>query len=698
MLMRRVANKMGTFERVLGVVCLVPFLVSAGAPPPPDIVEAARRGDVVALERLVEQGADVNEARGDGMTALHFAAEQGNVEAVRILLQAGAGVVAGTRIGHYTPLHLASRGGHVTVAQSLLDAGADARPSTSNSGATPLHLAASSAGGGAELIALLVEHGADVNARELSSGQTPLMFAAGTGRAEAVAELLAHGADPSVTTQVVDALAGYVRDRAAGLALREAIAEFRRSDRGSEETTGEALRDVYANQGFIVPPELRSPVVPGDDWRPTPAQVQEAIRWQREVASREYVVTDTMSLVAPETYNAAAQGLRVAHDKLPERNIRVGRSGGMTALLLAAREGQIEAAEALLDGGADINQVSAGNGVSPLLIASLNGEYDVALRLVERGADPNLASSPENATPLFAALQSQWSGTPNYPQPQSHHLQVTTHLELLEALLEAGADSNARLSLHIWYWEYSQRRTGITIRGATPFFRAAFARDLEAMKLLAAYGADPHTPTIMTDELLRGRRPPDGRQEESSGLPQVPGGAPHQYPIHAAAGGGFQGIGNYMMEGTPGGFMPAVKYLVEEFGADLNIPDSWGYTPLHYAAIRGDLEMIRYLVDLGADVAALTRLGMSPVDMTRGGQRAFFKAEGHPEAQALLQELGSPLVCLDLHYDGTGNLCEAAGTSSFEDLYGFPRTPLHLRPISEKFGWQEAETTEQPRQ
>jgi len=450
---------MGILERVICVACLVPFLVGAGTFPPSDsIIEAARRGDVVELKRLLEQGADVNSSRGDGMTALHFAAERGDGEVVRILLQAGADVAAGTRIGHYTPLHLASRGGYVAVATSLLETGADARATTTNSGSTPLHLAASSAGGGAELIALLAEHGADVNAREVSSGQTPLMFAAEEGGAEIAAELLERGADPTVTTKVVDALAGYTRDREADLALREAIVELRRNDRPGEDTTS-AARDVYANQGFIVPSSARLPVFAGENWRPTPAQVQEAIQQQKEVAAREYVVTDTMSLVYPEISNLNAQGLRVVHDKLPERVIRVGRSGGMTALLLAAREGQVEVAEALLDGGADVNQVSAGNGVSPLLIASLNGEYDVALLLVERGADPKLASSPENATPLFAVLQSYWSGRPNYPQPQSHRLQVATHLELLEALLKAGADPNVRLSRHIWYWEYSQRRT-----------------------------------------------------------------------------------------------------------------------------------------------------------------------------------------------------------------------------------------------
>ena len=77
---------------------------------------------------------------------------------------------------------------------------------------------------------------------------------------------------------------------------------------------------------------------------------------------------------------------------------------------------------------------------------------------------------------------------------------------------------------------------------------------------------------------------------------------------------------------------------------------------------------------------------------------ALRAAERRLAAQALLEELGSPLVCKDLHYDGTGNLCEAAGTSTFEDLYGFPRTPLHLRSPSEKFGWEVGdESIDQPR-
>ena len=77
----------------------------------------------------------------------------------------------------------------------------------------------------------------------------------------------------------------------------------------------------------------------------------------------------------------------------PYRETLVGRTGGMTALLFAAREGNLDAVEALLDGGADIDQVSGGDQTSALVIAALNGQFDVALELVARGADPNLQAS-----------------------------------------------------------------------------------------------------------------------------------------------------------------------------------------------------------------------------------------------------------------------------------------------------------------
>lgn len=661
MRMRRAVGPRWTKVRALGALCLAPFILGAGlvTPAPDPIAEAASRGDVEAVRTLLGEGADVSAAQADGMTGLHWAAARGDAEMARLLISAGADVTLGTRIGSYTPLHLASRAGYTDVASALVEAGADVNIATTNSGATPLHLAAASAGGGAELVALLIENGADANAREAQAGQTPLMLAAGNGREAAVKELLTRGADPTLTTKVVDVLSRHLADRAADQAFRDELAGFRRSDGG------------------------------GDDWRPSPAQVQAAIQAQREVAGLEYEVEDKYSLVTTFTRSAGSES--VAFRRLPIREVLVGRTGGMTALLHASRAGQIDAAMALLDGGADVNQVSQADGSSPLLIAALNGHYDLALLLLERGADPTLGNSIEGVTPLFAVLQAQWAPRSSHPQPRAAQFQDADHVEVLEALLEAGADPNVPLRTHLWYWEYNEPRIGLDLTGATPFWRAALARDLEAMKLLAAYGADPLAPTTLPEVAMRENRTVDGRQEESSGLPPVPEGAPGFYPIHAAAGGGYMGIGAHSIQGVPEGFLPAVKYLVEEFAADVNVPDWWGYTPLHYAATRGDNELVRYLVEQGADVMALSRLGQSPADMARGGQRGFFMQTRHPETQALLEELGSPLVCLNLHFTGTGDICETAGTTPFEDLYGFPRTPLYQRDLAELYGYGRAD-------
>ena len=82
------------------------------APSPSSVADAAMKGDRDAVRALLKQGADVSAAKGDGMTALHFAAERGDAAMTEMLVYAGANVAAVTRIGQYTPLHLASRAGN----------------------------------------------------------------------------------------------------------------------------------------------------------------------------------------------------------------------------------------------------------------------------------------------------------------------------------------------------------------------------------------------------------------------------------------------------------------------------------------------------------------------------------------------------------------------------------------------------------
>ena len=620
------------------VLASVLALALAGAARAQDVtlLDAARDGDADAARALLEAGARVNGATGDGMTALHKAAERGHAAVVQVLLEAGGDAAATTRIGSYTPLHLAGRRGNAASVEALLRAAADPNAATTTSGATPLHLAAS-APAGADAVAALLRAGADPNAREGSAGQTPLMFAAAADRGDAVRVLIRAGGDPDIRTESVDVLRSLALDREAARRLRAYVEELRG----------------------------------GSDIELTPAQAQAAIAAQREFLRSDYDVGKVDRYTLANVRSDYPGGPDVVRP--PFHEVVVGHTGGMTALLQAAREGHTGAAAALLDGGADIDLVSA-DGTSPLLIATLNGQFDLALVLIERGADPNLASSTEGSTPLFATLQTQWAPKSNYPQPRAQDSQQSGYMDVVRALLAAGADPNVRLRAHLWYWEYGLNKMGIDLTGATPFYRAAFAQDLEAMRVLAEYGADPDVPTVWPELGMRNRRQPDGRQQEDSGLPYIPESAPNAYPIHAATGGGYLGLGAFSVRNMPDQFLPAVRYLVDQHGADVNLADSWGYRPIHYAASRGDNEMIEYLVDEGADVTTLTRLGQSPADMARGGRAGFFTRVPFPETVELLTSLGSPLACLHTHFLDTGDFCKGAGV---DDPWGdeLPQLP-----------------------
>jgi ankyrin repeat protein len=263
-------------------------------------------------------------------------------------------------------------------------------------------------------------------------------------------------------------------------------------------------------------------------------------------------------------------------------------------------------------------------------VAIINGQYDLAKALLERGADPNLTND-DGVGPLFATINNQWALRTWYPQPTANLQQQTSYLQLLEALLEAGADPNARTRSHIWYAAYNTGRMGVDFAGATPFWRAAYSLDVEAMRVLVRYGADPNIPS-MTYGTPR-------REKDASYLPAVPPGGPHVPPLHAASGVGY-GTSRVAQQHrhVPDGWLPAARYFLEELGADVNSRDADGFTALHHAAARGDNAMIEYLVSRGADVMAVNRAGQTTVDMANSPEQ---RTQPFPETIALLEKMGA---------------------------------------------------------
>jgi len=317
----------------------------------------------------------------------------------------------------------------------------------------------------------------------------------------------------------------------------------------------------------------------------------------------------------------------------------INGQGGLTPLLFSARQGDLDSVKALLDAGAAINTPSGGDNTSPLLMAVINGYFDLAAYMIERGADPSLAGD-NGVTPLYAAINIQWAPRSLYPQPRAYLQQKLTYLDFMKLLLDKGVNPNVRLMKKVWYQEFNFPLLGVDEIGATPFWRAAYAADVDAMKLLVAHGADPSIPTIKPAGRPR-TGDAAGREtiDDVSGLPPVPIAGPGIPPLLAAAGAGFgEGFAGNSHRTAPGGFFPAVKYLVEELHVDPNVRDHEGNTALHDAAARGDNETIEFLVSKGADVKALNRAGETTVDMANS---PVSRIEPYPATIALLEKLGA---------------------------------------------------------
>ena len=541
------------------------------------IADAAQLGDRDGVRSLLKQAADVNAAQGDGMTALHWAAMTNDGDLARTLLYAGANVRAMTRMGSYTPLVLAARNGSAAVMEPLIAAGADANTKTAN-GTTVLMLAAAS--GNVDAVTLLLDKGADINTTEPVQNLNAAMFAAASNRAPVVALLAKRGADLTATSKVIDL---FSLDR-------------------------QKMGDVLFGNPQPPPPA-------GGRAGNEPPQAQQGRNFPG---------------------GRGLQG-KAGIERQFQLNELVYAHGGMTPLLLAARQGYAETVGALLDAGVDVNQVSAGDKSSALLVATINGQFDLAKALLDRGADPNLAAE-NGAAPLYAALNCEWAPKSLYPQPRAYLNQKVSYLDLMAALLDKGANPDARLRKKVWYSGYSFDLSGVDEIGATPFWRAAYASDVAAMKLLVERGADPNIPS------MKGAGRPrtadvDREVTDVSKQPPVPVGGPGVPPLVAAAGSGYgEGFAANSHRFAPTGMLAAVRYLIEELHVDVNARDHEGNTALHNAAARGDVEMIKYLVSKGADVKAVNREGKTTADMANGPVQ---RIQPWPEALALLESLGA---------------------------------------------------------
>ena len=241
-------------------------------------------------------------------------------------------------------------------------------------------------------------------------------------------------------------------------------------------------------------------------------------------------------------------------------------------------------------------------------MAILNDQIPVARLLIERGANVKRVGLVRQ-TPLWAAVDLRDIDIPA-PHRIDNGVDRDAALELIKRLLEAGANVNARTK------EYPPERRWITslgslawvdFTGQTPFLRAAFAGDVEVMRLLLEHHADPNIATF--------------------------GGTT---PLMAAAGVNWTYAQTY--DEGPAQLLEAVK-LAQSLGNDVNAVNTMGIRALHGAANRGSDDIIRFLVEKGARSTSPTNRGARALTWAQGVFLATNPPVAKPTTIALLREL-----------------------------------------------------------
>lgn len=281
--------------------------------------------------------------------------------------------------------------------------------------------------------------------------------------------------------------------------------------------------------------------------------------------------------------------------------------GSWTALMYAAREGSLEAAQALAEAGADLNLTDP-DGTTALELAILNGHFDTAAMLAGKGADPNIADST-GMTALYAAVDMNTLGE-IYGRPGRKSTDKLTAVDLLANLLAHGANPNATLKAATLTRAHTPGEPSLG-EGTTPLMRAAKNGDLAAIRILMAHGAD-------------------------ASLKQKNGTTALMF-----ASGVGRGTGVFAKDyATEAELLAAVKYLVES-GADINVANDAGQTALHIAAQASD-GIVKYLAEHGANLDAKDRQGRTALDIAMGkGVRPRISGEStiRESTAALLRQL-----------------------------------------------------------
>jgi ankyrin repeat protein len=450
-----------------------------------------------------------------------------------------------------------------------------------------------------DALRVLVGRRVDVNAAQ-ADGTTALHWAVHWNDQEAVMLLLRAGANPAVVNRYGASPLSEAVTSGSG-AMIEALLNAGADARAAATADGETILMRAARAGNL--DAVRLLLDRGADVNAVERyRGQTALMW---AAAERHTAVVRLLLERGADWKARSFHRETRPPRLSAASsISPIPRGGFTALAFSAREGDIETARAMLDAGVDVDYGDVDN-TTPLVVAIMNKQYSFAKFLIDRGADPNVVDAA-GRTALYAIVDirnEDWSTLPNRPLEDP-----LPSLEIVKALLARGAAVDTPLTRPLP--GRSGMDSGDTTLGAgsTPLMRAARAGDAEVMRLLLEKGANPRLTTK------------DGNTA-----------------LMLAAGVGYR---DKNTRGSETGALDALKVAMGA-GLDIRQTNARGETALHGAAFRGADTIVRFLVDSGAELNAVSKQGYTPLDIALGKSSVAQLPVPKDSTVAVLRSLGA---------------------------------------------------------
>ena len=385
------------------------------------LLEAAKSQNHAALKTAIGQKIDVNRTDVDGMTALIWAAHQDDLDAVKMLLAAGANPKLANRY-QLTALSEAANVGDGEMIEMLVKAGADVNV-TYGEGETPLMTASRT--GATRGVKALLEKGADVNAKDSYHGQTALMWAAAENHQDVAKLLLAAGADVNARSTLHEFA---FRKVAAGgtqaVYSRGDLTPLMFAARQGSIDAGKVLLDAKAD---IEKAEEENGFTPLLE-----AIYNDHYDFAKMLVDRKADLTVGALFLAVEMRNLDYQGNR-------PRKAVVGQMDELAFIKYLLEHGADPNGpmKTKIPPRAAQNTAISPDGNTPFIRAARSADAETMQLLIEHGADPNRASDNQT-TPMIAAgagMGKRFQGGEEKPEPQ--------FIEAMKILVASGANVNA---------------------------------------------------------------------------------------------------------------------------------------------------------------------------------------------------------------------------------------------------------------